>query len=319
MRNDKLVPGVILVMLGAAFLLHNYGLISFHWSNFFYLWPIFIVIAGVNLLFAHNKSPLATIIKLAVVIAGFGLVLFGNFNNRNYFWPHINYQSDDDSDEGRHGKDIVKIEGNSYFNETYSPDAHLARLNISGGGTTYNLSDTTNQLFTASTKEFYGKYDFNHSVQDSVYVLDFKMRNNHGNNLGWNNEKSNSATFKLNVNPEWDINVKTGATKLDFDLSKFKVRTLDISGGAASFDVKLGQPLNASNIKISTGVSEVNISVPATAACRIKANSGLSSTDFEGFTKKADDSYETPGFATAKNKFYIKIDGGVSDFKVKRY
>lgn len=324
MRNDKIIPGVVLIMIGAVILLNNYGVIAFHWSNFFYLWPIFIVIGGINLIFAHNKSAWATILKLGVIIAGFGLIVFGNFGDRAGFWPVYTYHYDDngkdDDDDDDNGKSIVKVEGNSVFNEPYTTGAKVARLNISGGGTIYNLSDTTNQLFNASTKEFTGKYEFKHSVKDSVYVLDFDMKTNHGRN-GWHggNSKTNSATFKLNPNPEWEINVTTGATELNFDLSKFKVRSLTLKGGAASFDVKIGQPLAATNITVETGVSSVNISVPQNAACHITTDSGLSSNSFPGFTKKENNAYETPGFDNAKNKMYIKMTGGVSSFKVNRY
>jgi len=319
MRDNRIIPGVVLVMLGTAFLLHNYGIINLHWHNFFALWPIFIVIAGVNLLFKHNPSAWATVIRLVVIVGGLGLILFGNFGNRYSMWPGVHYQVDDDNDDDDIGSGkITKVEGNSNFVEPYTADARHVKLKISGGGTNYILKDTTNQLFTADTKEFYGRYEFNPNMGDSIKVLDFKMSGNHNFNWGGHN-KSNSATIKLNVNPEWDIDINAGATSLDFDLSKFKIRSLDINGGAASFDVKLGQPLDASNIDISTGVSDVNISIPTTAACSIKKHSGLSSSDFEGFIKKDDGSYETPGFATAKNKFYIKINGGVSDFNVKRY
>lgn len=327
MRNDKIIPGVVLILIGGIILLHNYGYVNFHWSNFIYLWPIFIVIGGINLIFAHNRSVWATALKLLVIIAGFGLILFGNFGSRYNFWPHYNNHynnnsddDDDDDDDDNGGKNIVKIEGNSVFNEPFTADAKVAQLNISGGGTIYNLSDTTNQLFNASTQEFTGKYIFTHNKQDSVYVLNFDMKSNHGRMGGWrDNDKTNSATFKLNANPEWEINVETGATKLNFDLQKFKIRSLKLSGGAASFDVKLGQPLATTNINVETGVSEVNIRIPQSAACRIVTESGLSSNNFNGFVKKEDNSYETPGFSSAKNKMYIKMSGGVSDFKVNRY
>ena len=145
------------------------------------------------------------------------------------------------------------------------------------------------------------------------------MKNNKGWHFDSEDNKSNLADIKLNSNPVWDINVETGATKLDFDLSKFKIKNLTLKGGAASFDVKLGNPLVSTNVEVSTGVSEVNISVPKEAACSIRTNSGLSSNEFEGFDKKDNSLYETPGFDAAKNKIYIHMSGGVSDFKVNRY
>jgi hypothetical protein len=333
MRNDKLVPGLILVMIGAIFLLHNFHVIHFYWGNLFHLWPIFLVIGGVNLVFANNRSPWATILKISVVVAGFALLVFGNFGDRGrWWWPHYYYNNSNDSDDNSNNDNddnsdddsgnksgLVKVQGNSVFTEPFSAaTAHIARLNISGGGATYNLSDTTNQLFTANTKEFFGKYQLDHHQEDSVYVVDFSMKDHKGH-FNWGDDKSNTADMKLNVNPEWEINVETGATKLDFDLTKFKLRSLKLSGGAASFTVRVGQPLAATNINVSTGVSEVTIEIPQNAACHIETDSGLSSNTFDGFTKKDDGHYETTNFDAAKNKIYIHMSGGISDFKVRRY
>lgn len=328
MRNDKLVPGAILVCIGAIFLLNNFGYIDFHWTNVIHLWPVFLIMGGVNLVFAGNRSAWATILKLSVVILGFGLLVFGHFE-RYSFWPgkynfQYNDKDDDDDDDDSDttssaGNGVVKLEGSSIFNKDYTPDAKLARLNIKGGATTYTLNDTTSQLFKAETKEFYGKYEFTSGKEDSVYVLNLKMKNNKGWHFDADNNKSNDANIKLNPNPEWEINVETGATKVDFDLTKFKIKNLTLKGGAASFDVKLGNPLASTNVEVSTGVSEVRIGVPTGAACSIRTNSGLSSSDFAGFDKKDDGRYETPGFDAAKNKIYIHMTGGVSDFKVNRY
>jgi len=325
MRNDRIIPGLILVLIGGLFLLHNYGLVYVHWSNFWRLWPIFLVIGGVNLIFAHNNSPWATVIKVAVVVIGIGILVFANVGDRYSFWPGSyvfnSHDDDDDDSDSTHTGKVVKVEGNSFYNEPYTADARIAQLNISGGGTTYNLSDTTNQLFSANTKEFLGEYEFNHSKNDSTYVLDFSMKQTKSHHFNWkrDNKKSNEATFKLNPNPEWEINVDAGATALDFDLSKFKIRKVKLDGGAASFKVKLGQPLAVTNVDVSAGMADVTFSIPKNAACRITMDSGFSSHQFDGFTKKDDDSYETPGYSSAKNKILVNIDGAMANFKVTRY
>jgi hypothetical protein len=326
MKNDKLIPGLILVIIGAAILLANYGYLQFHWINFIRLWPIFLVIGGVNLILSHNKTPLATILKIAVVVAGLGLILFGNFGDRYNFWPgwHYSYHHDDNGDDNNYnGDDDDDDDGgtamsavNGTFNEPYTAGIETARLNISGGATTYNLSDTTNQLFSASTADKANMYTFSTSMDDSVHVIDFKMKDHHG--FDFDSDK-NRADFKLNPNPQWEINVETGASSVDFDLSKFKVKELKFHGGAASFHAKLGMPLAMTDVDISTGVSGVDISIPQNAACSIETDSGLSDDHFEGFTKTSDNHYETPGYDAAKNKMHIHISGGLSGFTVKRY
>jgi hypothetical protein len=326
MKNDKLIPGLVLVLIGAGILLSNYGYLHFHWWNIVRLWPIFLVIGGVNLVFANNKSPWATVVKVSVLVIGLGLLFFGNFGERYNFWPgnHFNYSYHDDNNNNNDNDDDddnddsnTKMVGPGTFNEPYKADIKVARLNVSGGGTSYNLSDTTNQLFSADTKDHQGgMYNFSHNMQDSVYVIDFKMRDHH--NFNFDSDK-NKAYFRLNPNPEWQINVETGAASVNFDLSKFKVRELKLHGGAASFKVRLGQPLSMTDVDVATGVSGVDISIPKDAACSIETESGLSDNHFEGFNKTGDNNYETPGFNTAKNKMHIHIKGGLSGFNVNKY
>jgi hypothetical protein len=320
MKNDKLIPGLVLVLIGVSILLSNYGYLHFHWINIIHLWPLFLVIGGINLVFANNKSLWATILKIAVIVFGFGFILFADLGNRFNFWPgyHYSYSNDDndDNDDDSDSKGDVKITGNSVFNEPYKADVKFAEFRLSGGGASYTLNDTTNQLFNAVTKNTYGRYDFSHHMDDSVEVIEFHQNHQNGFHMGNN---KNESTIRLNPNPEWKINVETGAASLNFDLSKFKVRELKIHGGAASFKVRMGAPLSMTDVEVETGVSGVDISIPQNAACSIETDSGLSDNHFEGFNKTSDNNYETPGFNAAKNKMHIHISGGLSDFHVRRY
>jgi len=322
MKTDRLIPGTILVCIGAIFLLHNFHIFHFQWMNILYLWPIFLIIGGVNLVFAGNRSPLATVVKLAVIIGGFSLLLFGNFGNRYHFWPStfINFDDDhDDSDTTNIDHGVTKIKGNSVFNTDYTTDVKLARLNINGGATSYTLEDTTDKLFTAETQEFYSQYLFNTSKNDSVTVLNLKMKDTNNINFDSNNKKSNTADIRLNVNPIWDIHVQAGAARVNFDLSKFKIKNVTLEGAAASFDVKLGEPFATTTVEISNAASKVEISIPETAACKISSSGFLLSDDFDGFIKKEDNDFETADYATAKNKIIIHMTGIASGFKVNRY
>ncbi|EHQ25289.1 LiaI-LiaF-like domain-containing protein [Mucilaginibacter paludis] len=332
MRNDKLIPGTILVIIGILFLMDNFGLIHFSWSNFFHLWPIILVIAGVNLVFSHNRSGVATAIKIIVLIVGLGFLIFSGLRRHQYdnnwdfgFNRHYDYNdsdtTDDNDDDEMDGDSIVKVEGNGHYQEAYKPEIKLARLNITGGGTSYTLKDATNNLFEADTKEYSDRYVLTSSVDSATQTLDFDMNNKHHHGIHFNfgGNKANKAYIKLNNNPEWEIRVQTGATKLDFDLTNFKIRKLKLEGGAASFHVKMGQPLAESRVEVSTGVSEVSLNVPQNAACRITTETGLSSKSITGFQNTGENEYETPGFDKAANKMYIKLSGGISDFKVKQY
>jgi hypothetical protein len=330
MKNDKLIPGMILVLIGAAFLLHNFGYVHFHWENFAFLWPLFIVVPGVLLLLGLSNSPWVSILRGVIIVGAIVLLLFGNFRYKhNWFWWHHNYSYNSDNDDndnsddnddsdttGNHGK-WEQVSGSNQFNQPYDAAVKLARLNISGGATTFRLTDTTNQLFSASTKMSHGKYRFSSHKEDSVYVMDFGLKD--AKFWNWGDDDKNNVTVSLNTHPEWEMEINAGATDLNFDLSKYKMRDVVLKGGAAQFVLKMGEPLATSRITVSTGASDVTINVPQDAACSIESSSGLSSTDYPGFTKKDDGHYETANFDAAKTKYYIHISGGVSDFKVHKY
>jgi hypothetical protein len=293
MKRDRLFTGLFLLGIGILFLLDNFNVINFHWGNIVRLWPLFLILSGVNMVFSHQNSPNATWTKVAVFIAVFALVIYrGSMPADHHFWGnHFNsnkfsidtVDDDDDDDKG-----VVKLEGSSTYNEPYTPEVKVASLNLKGGGATYTLRDTTSELFSAATHELSGKFIFNTTASDSGKTITFNTSSSR-NSLNWDSDKGNQATIRLNTNPEWNIDVSAGASKLNLDLTKFKIRSLHVKGGAASMDVKLGQPLTSNMaVDISTGVSEVNIEVPANAACHINSKTGLSSKEFEGFESKSD-------------------------------
>ncbi|MNQ91846.1 hypothetical protein D3C85_1072450 [compost metagenome] len=110
-----------------------------------------------------------------------------------------------------------------------------------------------------------------------------------------------------------------GAGEVDFDFSEYKVRTFNFDGGAAALDIKVGDLLPITDVNVKTGVADVKINVPNASGCRIKTKTGLSAKDFNGFTKLKDGVYETPNYSTSTKKIFINLDGGLSNFEVKRY
>ncbi len=333
MRSDRLIPGTILVIIGIVFLLDNFGVIDFSWWSFVSLWPILLIIGGVNLVFAHNKSAWATTLKILVLVAGMSILIVDGLTHHSDNWPgwrfhwKRDYTDNDDNNidttdvvDTANGGSVERSGESSTYRQAYKPGTTSATLNITGGATKYVLNGATDQLFEATTKDHIMNYSLKGSLDSTSAVIDFDMTTHkHGVRFNFGKNRQSRADIKLNSNPEWEINIESGASAADFDLSNFKVKKLSIQGGAASYDVKLGQPLKNTDIEIQTGAASVTIRIPQNAACHITTDTGLSSKKFDGFNKKDDDVYETPGFDKATNQMKISIEGGMSDFKVIRY
>ncbi|MFI5160604.1 MAG: hypothetical protein ACHQHN_04970 [Sphingobacteriales bacterium] len=222
-----------------------------------------------------------------------------------------------------HDRKHEVLEGNygeKRFDTTYAqpfdPSIQTAKLIINGGTCTYAINDTTSQIMQANALLFHSRYTLKGRQEGSVYDLDLSMRSKSKTHFG---KQSDSIGLKLNPAPMWDLSVNTGAAEVNFDLTKYKVRHLKITGSAGAFTIKIGQPVEQTDVSFQVGAADVTINVPKTAACRIEVNSAMSSNTFDHFDKNDDGSYQTAGYASATNKILIHFTGGISDFKVNRY
>ena len=309
MKSEKIVWGITLVFVGSILLLDNFDVIDFYWRSVWHFWPLILILSGLNLVFGKAKqSPAgkALVILLTCVVLGAVAYVGSTRSNHNANWFFNN-------DEELSASDTNQVRT---FSETYNPAIPNAALTIEGGATVYELKEATSQLFEAEVNQSYGQYTLTKSSTDSLDKVQFKMHDG-----SWNLKKSNAnkAVLRLNPNPIWSIQLDMGAGKADFDLSAYKLAALTIEGGAAAFEVKLGQPLTLTTVSVETGVSEVKVSIPENAACQIEYEGGLTSKSFEGFDKKRDGLYESANYAAAATKIHIKLNGGLSSFKVKRY
>lgn len=309
MKTGKLIWGLILIFVGLILLLSNFGVIHFYWGVIWRFWPVIFVLIGINILFSQRNPLWGTI--LAILVTIFSLIFIAyrgtHVHKHSHHWWWGEMEDEKDS----------YFYPNSSFSEPYILGTNKAELNINGGATSYRLSDTTSNLFDADIKQNYGSYTLEKMTRGSTEILRFRMRDG---KVKWDIDTTNEASLRLNTRPSWTMNVEIGAGKTDFDLSKFKVEKLTLKGGVAVFHVKLGLSQPFSAIHVEAGVAKVVIQVPIASSCRIQLDSGLSSRNFEGFTKQKDGTYLSDNYAgLASHRVDIHLAGGLSTFEVSRY
>ncbi len=320
MKFDKVIWGVLLLFIGGVLLLDNFNVIEFYWRNVWNFWPIFLIILGVNILFNRNNSQTGSIISLGILIIAL-CFLFVKGQERpthGFWWNHAKNGVDIDiDDDNESDSDYSKL----HFSEPLisADTAKKTILNISGGGTSFELKGETDSLFTADVKRRFGNFSLTKTTSDSVNTLIFKTHDKSRNQRWSLGDGGNSVNVYLNTAPVWQMDMNMGAGAIDFDLSKYKVRTLNFDGGAAELKIKLGDLLPITDVNVKTGVADVKVRIPQGSGCRIRTKTGLSSRDFTGFTKISDGVYETPNYQSSTKKIFINFDGGLSSFEVDRY
>ena len=317
MNKEKLSWGLILLFVGSVLLLDNLDVIDFYWRSVFSMWPVILIIIGVNLLVP--KRGVGNSVSIIVTIVALAFLAFrGTFPPNDNWWIF-------DNNKGRKierrisSKDSKNVEkSSSVFTHAYNSAITTAHLHIKGGAVEYDIEGSTDDLFHAEATSSLGGHQLETTTNGSNANLTFSMRDTEKGN--WNMQgDENRAEIRLNRNPIWHISLDMGAGAAEFDLTQYKVANLTFNGGAASFEAKLGMPLEETTIAAESGVASVEIEIPRAAACKIIVKSGLSSKDFPGFTKQDDGSYTTEGYEGANNRFLVNLKGGLSSFTVKRY
>ncbi len=318
MNKEKLSWGLILLFVGTVLLLDNLDVIDFYWRSVFSMWPVMLIIVGVNLLVP--KRGVGNLISIVVTIAALAFLAYrGTFPPHSDWWTFDNKgwrterRNPDRADSTTRG-----APSQGTFSHEYDSTITTATLNIKGGAVEYEITGAGDQLFHGETYSAVGAHSLDTRRDGDSIELDFFMKSKNGKD--WNlDSDENRAEIRLNGNPVWNIALDMGAGAAEFDLREYKVARLHFKGGAASFEAKLGMPLEETTIQAESGVASVEIEIPRAAACRILVKSGLSSRDFPGFSKQSDGSYTTEGYAEATRKFTIDLKGGLSSFTVKRY
>lgn len=302
MNYKKIFWGFILVTLGVLLILKNLGLLWFSWHSIWHLWPVLLILWGISLL------PVRDLYKviISVLIIILSLIFFSRINKEND--DDFHWDSDWD-DEITAGVDNQKL------SEAYDTTIRTALLQFDAAAGVFKLSDTTSMLIDLKKSGIIGNYSMEIGKEGDSATINVKMQGQ--KNIHTN--KGNHVEMKINPLPFWNFDLNVGAAEVNLDLSKFKVRSLDIDGGACSVELKLGVLQNETNLNIETGASSITLLIPKDAGCEVNTNTFLTSKELEGFTNTEGNNYQTTNFKIAKQKIHLDLNAAISSLKIQKY
>ena len=341
-RKNGLFWGIFLLTLGVLFLARRAGWLYVNWHSLVNLWPVLLILAGVNLILERRGNPAAfiTTVMLAVAVPttlfgflshnrnhdGFNMNWHdnddeddenGNFNNNN----NNNFNDNDSDDDNRDSdSESAKVQTGT-FAEAMDADTREAVLKLSGGAGRFIISDPSTELIKADTRQTVGNYSMSVDHDETTHIPTIELKpteeSQHLDLKDGNYE--NRVDVHLNATPVWTMDVALGAGQGDLDLSAYAVKNLKIAVGAAELDLKLGAKADQSDVKLDVGAASVTVRVPKEVGCRVKKDGALNLEQLDDFTDIGGGEFESPGYDAAKKKITIRFDGGISHFKVVRY
>jgi Domain of unknown function (DUF5668) len=337
-KKSNIFWGVVLIVVGFLFLGTNLDWFQLDWSfrQIARFWPVMLILAGAAAFFNHKKSVYnatsALLIAFAIPLGIYTCVDDGVRDFKDEVSDGLNIDIDDFDDDDDHDddndsyskKDTVSGDRNKqYFAVELTPEVKEATLNLKGGVAEFDLEESNNRLFEATTLlQYKGGYTLEEEKTSTGKTIDFSMKdkNDKGINFDLDGENNdNDVLVKLSTAPIWTIDMGIGAGEVDFDFSNYKVKKVNLETGVASIDLKLGDKQDNVDVKVKSGVASGKISVPESVGCEIRMDGALNAKDFDDFEKIKDGVWQTKGYDKATKKIKLDVDSGLSSLKVNRY
>ncbi len=306
MKSGRVFWGTLFVIIGLLGILNNFFSLAISWDALWKLWPLLLVFLGVSAFIKDSKSKW-------IVVGGIGLlagvIIFASVQRGCDSVDHIISKIDDDHQGGTYTEQELSFSYDSAFT--------TASFSFDGGAGHFEMSDTTSEFVSASTRSNVSDYILDYEDSDGTPSYRLHMADN---SVSWRgNKMRNHVRMRLHPDPLWDLNIDAGAAKIVFDLRAYRIGSLDVEAGAASIELRLGSRADTSNVSIETGASSVHLYVPEGVGCEIDTEAALSSKHIHGFVSNGDGNYRSDNFENTNKRIYISIEAGLSSINVDRY
>lgn len=302
MKHQNIFWGFALIILGTLILLDRLGIFIFEWVMLKHLWPVLLILWGISII------PTKGFIKLglSLVVAVLAVVIYNQkAPEKRTEWKRIEFKKESSD------KDAVS----QTFSEPMDKNISKARLQLDAGAGAFKMRKSSPNLIDFDKKRSLMTYDFKvESFEDEAKIfISQNTRIQSGTNRG------NDVSFKLNPDPVWEFEFNIGAGSFDFDMSELKVEKLDLNGGAADINLKLGDRQETTRLELDAGASSITVRIPKGAGGELRSSSLLSSRNIPGFERISKGHFRTENFDSAEQKVIIELNTAISSFTVVRY
>ncbi len=322
---------LVLIAAGVYFLLQNLGIApTLNWATALSLWPLVLILIGLNLVVRQAPRPLGTLLSLLVgivAVGAFGYVLLTDAEtlSARFGLPRTGQVI---REEIAWAADVASV--------TATIDFHVP------GGEMSALSDSADLI--AGTVSYTDRLIFTRDVQGDEAVIRLDTEGTGGVFFGpmiTNYSQADRWRIGLSPNVPLDLRVDVGSGPVTLRLEGLELTDLVVDGGsgrteialpAGSYDANLdvssgavGLTLpagGAQNLVIDGGSGALTIRLPAGMAARVELDpgSGAFRPDARFSQVSAGENneiWETEGYATAAERVDLTIDQGSGAIRIE--
>jgi len=286
MKSQHLTNGAILILIGVLFLLRNFGInITIPWLELFRLWPVFLVIAGLQLVFP--RGPLALISPL-LAITVVVLVIFGGTVIQPFSGEYKTEQYELSNKAG-----IITLE-----------NVPVAHTNLDFQNMTQDITVSYQEGFISNLAQYVEGDRTRFVIEGPKGRGNFRQVYN-GMLL---------PPLEIAVNPEhdWEFRLDLGLISGTLNLASEAWHKIEVNSGLANLHITLPrEPASDRLVEIDSGLSRFKLDLPRNTNIRINNDSlGFNNLKELGFVK-SDQGYVLPQVDQNKPRVDIRFASGL--------
>ena len=285
--------GIVLLFLGIVFLLQALNVLPWGlWGTLWRFWPVLIIIIGLNILLSRYNLWMVSVLVFALLWVCLGVA----------FWQ---YEPPTGTVTKSYSEPLASLERASIVMDFDGGSLSLGSL----------ASDSPNLVEIDSNSKDGGGIEADFHQQNGEGRL--HLSNKGVNRVFWSRPWNDwEAMFTQSIPLTLDI--KSAASSISLDLSKLLVPEVLVELNAGNCKVTTPSLAGTTYIKINANVSNIEVTVPAVVAARIKLDINVTNVDVDRSRfPQSGDYYMSDDFGTSGKQVELEIKCNVGRVQIK--
>jgi spore germination protein GerM len=290
---NKVFFGLFALIYGLAFLINYTGLVSLN-VNLYLLWPLFIIFIGLS--FFRKRDVISTSLGSTIATLCVALVSIS-------FMSSIPQSSDVQS------VFPVSIEKGI--------GVEKAKIDINAGAGEVSIyAIESGNLVKGEVQSNLAEVKIDSQISDSIQNVEIGMS---GTRKWFSENLKNQFYIGIDNNTPVILNINSGASNNNIDLTGIKVQSVALHTGASNVNLTMGGEVDSADVLIEAGASSISLNFPKMVGVKMYIESGMSSQDLTGFVSTEKNTYQSSNYESAEKKISVSVKMGMASLMTNWY